>query len=149
MSIRRTILAGIAGAVAIDLYLCVTLPLLHMGTPLGLSQWDASNLLGAAAFRGGLSTAAIGFSMHMCVSIAWAIAFALAAARLRWLREHPLQAGLLFGVLVMGVMSYVVVPLGQATHPSTALAALANTLIAHTLFFGVPVAWVATGNKIS
>ena len=57
------------------LYLSITLPLMHVANGIELSQWDASNLLGSEAFRGGLSTAAIGFGLHLCVSIAWGIVF--------------------------------------------------------------------------
>jgi hypothetical protein len=149
MRIRTAILAGIAGAVLIDLYLSITLPILHLGTPLTLSQWDASNALGRDAFRGGISTAAIGFAMHLCVSIAWGIAFTFAATRIAWIRAHVLPAGFLFGLLVMAVMAFLVVPLGHASHPAPPLIGLINNVIAHTVFFGMPVAWIATNDKMS
>ena len=149
MQIRTAILAGIAGALLIDLYLGITLPLLHAGTPLTLSQWDASNVLGREAFRGGLSTAAIGFAMHLCVSIAWAFAFAFAASRVAWIRAHVLPAGFLFGLFVMAFMMFLVVPLGHAAHPWPPLVGLLNNVAAHTAFFGMPVAWIVANNKMS
>jgi hypothetical protein len=149
MHIRSAIYAGLAGALLIDLYLCITLPLLHMGTPLTLSQWDASNVLGNDAYRGGVSTAAIGFGLHLCVSIAWAIAFAFAASRIAWLRTHALAGGSAFGIVVMLVMAFLVVPLGHANHPLPPLAGFLNNLVGHTVFFGIPVAWIVTSNKIS
>jgi hypothetical protein len=141
--------AGLVGAIGIDLYLSITLPLLHVANGIALSQWDASNLLGNDAFRGGLSTAAIGFGMHLCVSIAWGIIFAFAFSRIAWMRAHPLLAGSIFGAVVMQVMAYVVVPLGHASHPTPTLLQWFNNFIAHTLFFGVPVAWVVARPKIS
>jgi hypothetical protein len=149
VNVRRAILVGVVGAIAIDAYLSITLQLMHVANGVILSQWDASNFLGSAAFRGGLSTAAIGFGMHLCVSVAWGIVFAVAFARIAWVRAHPLLAGLIFGAIVMQVMAYVVVPLGHASHPAPALAAWINNFIAHTLFFGVPVAWVVARPKIS
>lgn len=149
MRIRTAILAGIAGAVSIDLYLSIALPVLHMGTPLTLSQWDASNALGSDAFRGGISTAAIGFAMHLCVSIAWGIAFAFAATRIAWVRSHVLPAGFLFGIFVMAFMALLVVPLGHASHPAPPPIGLLNNVIAHTVFFGMPVAWIVANNKMS
>jgi uncharacterized membrane protein YagU involved in acid resistance len=149
MRIRTAILAGIAGAVLIDLYLSISLPMLHLGTPLTLSQWDASNALGVDAFRGGISTAAIGFAMHLCVSIAWGIAFAFAAARIAWIRAHVLPAGVLFGIFVMAFMAFLVVPLGHASHPVPSPVGLLNNLVAHTAFFGIPVAWIVANNKMS
>jgi hypothetical protein len=149
MRIRTAILAGVAGAIAIDLYLSITLPLMHAGTPLTLSQWDASNFLGDDAYRGGISTAAIGFASHLCVSIAWGFAFTFAASRLAWIRAHAFSAGVLFGLVVMAFMMFLVVPLGHAAHPWPHLAGLLNNVVAHTLFFGVPVALIATNNKMS
>lgn len=149
MKIRTAIFAGVAGAVAIDLYLSITLALMHVANGVTLSQWDASNLLGDEAFRGGLSTAAIGFGLHLCVSVAWGIVFALAYARVDWIRAHAIYAGLIFGAVVMQIMAYVVVPLGHAAHPAPSVAGWLNNFVAHTLFFGVPVAWVVAGRKIS
>jgi hypothetical protein len=149
VNVRRAILAGLVGAIGIDLYLSITLPLLHVANGIQLSQWDASNLLGSDAFRGGLSTAAIGFSVHLCVSIAWGIVFAFAFSRIAWMRANPTIAGLIFGAVVMQVMAYVVVPLGHASHPTPTFLHWFNNFIAHTLFFGVPVAWVVARPKIS
>ena len=149
MNVRRAIFAGVAGAIAIDLYLSITLPLMHVANGITLSQWDASNLLGSDAFRGGLSTAAIGFGIHLCVSVAWGIVFAFAYARIAWIREHALLAGLIFGALVMQVMAYLIVPLGHASHPAPSLSGWMNNFVAHTLFFGVPVAWSVAHPKIS
>jgi hypothetical protein len=149
MRIRTAILAGVVGAIAIDAYLSITLPLMHVANGIQLSQWDASNFLGSEAFRGGLSTAAIGFGVHLCVSVAWGIVFALVYSRIAWVRSHALLSGLIFGAIVMQVMAYAVVPLGHASHPAPALAGWLNNFVAHTLFFGVPVAWVVAHPKIS
>ncbi len=149
MNVRRAIFAGLAGAIAIDAYLSITLTLMHVANGITLSQWDASNFLGAEAFRGGLSTAAIGFGMHVCVSVAWGIVFAVAYSRVPWIRAHALLSGLIFGAIVMQVMAYAVVPLGHASHPPPTLAGWINNFVAHTLFFGVPVAWVVAHPKIS
>ena len=149
MNVRRSILAGLVGAIGIDAYLSITLPLMHVANGIQLSQWDASNLLGSEAFRGGLSTAAIGLGLHLCVSIAWGIIFGFAFSRISWMRSHALLSGLIFGAVVMQVMAYIVVPLGHASHPMPSLAGWLNNFVAHTLFFGVPVAYVVAHPKIS
>jgi hypothetical protein len=41
-------------------------------------------------------------------------------------------------------MHYIVVPLGHAPNNPYTLPGFTNTFIAHTFFFGIPVAWVAT-----
>lgn len=143
--VATTFLAGTLGCVLIDAYLIVTLGwIFHNATALQISQWDASNALGPAAFRGGLPTALLGFAMHYCVSIVWAALYVLAALRARVLLEHPVPSGVVFGIAVMLVMKYVVVPLGHASQPHARPAQLVNQILAHVLAFGIPVALVVT-----
>ena len=81
-------IAGLCGAVLIDLYLAITEPWVAKGvTPLLVMQWDASNALGAAAYRGGWLTAALGTLMHFCVSVIWGVLFVAAALRIRRLKN--------------------------------------------------------------
>jgi len=139
--------AGITGAALIDLYLIIVESfVLKNATPLLVMQWDASNALGIAAYRGGWATAILGTLMHFCVSIAWAAVFVWIATRVRWLTERPVASGALLGVVAMTVMR-AVIHLGHAVvHPFSPLTFLV-ILIAHTLFFGIPVALVTASMR--
>jgi uncharacterized membrane protein YagU involved in acid resistance len=105
-------------------------------------QWDASNAYGPGAFGGGWSMAGIGLLMDIPVALGWS--FAYTAAALRWpaLSRRPLLSGLAFGAIVMLTMHYAVVPLGHADRGADTPIALLNVLVAHTLFFGLPLALV-------
>lgn len=139
------IAAGVAGAIAINAYLIVAeVFVLHGATIAAISQWDASNVLGPAAFDGGGATALLGFGMHLVVSTAWAALFLAIASRAPLVMRHPLASGIVFGAVVMCVMILFVVPLGRAPHGHITLAGWIDRSLAHTLFFGVPVAWVVT-----
>lgn len=141
----RCIVAGIVGAVAINAYLIVAEDfVLHSATVLTISQWDASNLLGLAAFQEGIGSALAGFGMHLIVSTIWAAIFTIVAARYPMLTDHPFASGIVFGAIVMCVMILLVVPLGHAPHGHISTAGWIDRTIAHTLFFGVPVAWVVS-----
>ena len=142
--LKRIALAGLVGAFLIDLYLVVVHAYVFAdASPVVLFDWDASNAVGMIAFKEGTSIIWLGLLLHLCVSMAWAAIFALAATRLRFLRGNPLLAGTAFGIAVMLVMRFLIVPLGGAPQiNATGLALLSNT-IAHTAFFGVPVAWLA------
>lgn len=141
--IRPGIIAGVLGAVAIDLYLIITQScILHVATPVEISQWDASNLLGRAAFFGGLGTALLGFVMNLCVGAVWGIVFALATRRFGVWRVRPILTGIVFGTIAMLAMRYAVVPLGHAHQPNIDALRLTNLWVAHTLGFGIPVAIV-------
>lgn len=141
--VATVVLAGVAGAVAIDFYLIATQSwILHNASAMAISQWDASNVLGAGAFDGGWQTAAAGFGIHCIVSICWATIFAILFWRVPFVRRQPVLAGALFGVVVMFVMRYGVVPLGHAVELRAGPVRMLSLLIAHTLFFGIPVALV-------
>jgi hypothetical protein len=141
--LQEIVTAGAVGAVAINLYLVVSLVwVLHMTTARALWQWDASNLLGAAAFRAGGAVELVGIGLHVAVSVAWATLFALLLGRSEAVARQPIAAGALFGVVVWAVMQFVVVPLGRAPVPKLTAAGIVNGLIAHAVFFGIPVALV-------
>ncbi|MFZ1019121.1 MAG: hypothetical protein WAN39_14780 [Candidatus Cybelea sp.] len=138
-------IAGLCGAVLIDLYLVISEPWVakHV-TALLVMQWDASNALGAAAYNGGWATAALGTLMHFFVSIVWGILFVLAALRFRRLRDHALTAGIVLGVVAMAVMR-LVIHFGHAVvRPFPSPGIFLYILAGHVVFFGIPVALVAT-----
>jgi hypothetical protein len=141
-SVRTAVLAGIVGNVAISIYLSIALPLFFHTAPILLFQWDDSNIVGASAYQGGWGSAALGLFFDFIVAIAWGACFVIAYQALPFVRRSIVTSGLIFGVIVMLTMFYIVVPIGRAQHPSTAIPPLLNSLIAHTLFFGLPVALI-------
>jgi hypothetical protein len=135
--------AGICGALGINLYLAaVEVGIWHVATLEELSQWDASNVLGNAAYEGGWAAASLGFGMHLIVSIAWAASFVYAARRVGWIREKPLRSGTALGLIVLAAMQILVLPLGHAIRPSYSVVKIANLIVAHVVFFGLAVAYV-------
>ena len=84
--------------------------------------------------------AGLGWLMDYVVSLRATI-FALVYLRVPIVRRHALASGLVFGVLVMIVMTYGIVPLGHARRAPNTLMFILNTGLAHTVFFGLPVAW--------
>ncbi|HEX8807153.1 MAG TPA: hypothetical protein VF741_09390, partial [Candidatus Aquilonibacter sp.] len=85
----------------------------------------------------------VGQGAHVVVSLVWGFIFVWLARRFPVLAQQPLICGVIYGLFVMLFMHYVVVPLGHAPLNPYTLVGFTNTFIAHTLFFGVPVALVA------
>jgi hypothetical protein len=139
---RAAVLAGLAGNVTISVYLGIALPLLFHRAPVLLFQWDASNIVGSSAYDGGIGSALLGFFFDCIVSICWAAIFAAVYQTVAPVRRWIALSGLLFGVVVMLVMIDIVVPLGRAQQGAQTGLALLNTLVAHTAFFGLPVALI-------
>ncbi len=144
-TLKTIFIAGVTGAILIDLYLWVTEALImHRATALILFQWDASNLLGPSAFRAGIGVAFFGCLLHLIVSLIWGAIFTFAALQFRFLTRNILVWGVLFGVVVRLVMAHVIVPLGHAAMPPAHGVYLINLYVAHIVFFGIPVAWVVS-----
>jgi hypothetical protein len=135
--IASAAVAGVTGGVLIDAFLAVAN---HM-SPIAIWQFVASGLVGGVAYTS-TSYAVLGFVMHFAISIAWALIYAAAAGPLPALVRRPVLSGLLYGVVVMFGMTMLLAlkHVGPAGVPDALT--LTKSLIAHTVFFGLPVALV-------
>jgi hypothetical protein len=132
----RGLIAGVIGGILIDAFLYVAQVMPAHGTILGLWQFVASTALGPSAFTNP-STAWIGLFMHACTSIAWGIAFSYVAHTRPGVAEHPYISGVVYGIVVMIIMQIVLMVAKSWPTPT-----VQNTLIgliAHGIFFGLPV----------
>ena len=124
--------------------------------PARLLQSIASGLLGAAAFRGGLSTAALGLGIHYTITLFWAALFLFVALRLTFttpsataqptfLTSHAVLCGLIYGAVIYVLMNFVVLPHTRmsARGPHPAPIVLINGVLALLLFMGLPIALIA------
>jgi uncharacterized membrane protein YagU involved in acid resistance len=136
--------AGITGAITIFLYLTISLPLFLHISPLLLYTWDASNALGyqAASHASIPRIIFVGQGMHLLVSLIWGFVYVALLRVVPAMRRWPIAWGFIYGFFVMMFMRFIVVPLGHAPQNPYTLPGFTNTFIAHTLFFGVPVALV-------
>jgi hypothetical protein len=118
-------------------------------TPLRVAQSVASGWLGAAAFRGGYRTAALGLASHFLIAFCAAAAFALVSRRWPWLLAHVYLSGALYGIAVFWFMQLVVLPLSAiAFKQNFSWPAVATGILVHVLCVGLPIAlasrWYAT-----
>jgi uncharacterized membrane protein YagU involved in acid resistance len=103
-------------------------------------EWIASTLVGPVAFTS-TSFIALGLAMHFLISVAFALAYFFVAERSPALRDNPLLWGSVFGLAVYGVMEVVLAVAHAAQPPS--VKGIVISLIAHIVFFGLPIAWYA------
>lgn len=136
------VVAGGLTLATLDLiYACSFWAWLRHVPPMRLLQYIASGALGKAAFEGGIGTALIGAGFHYSIAIVMVLVYFLASRRYRVLVRYPVRYGLPYGLLVWGVMTYVVVPLSQAqTSAKPLMLAFVTNLLMH-LLFGVICAW--------
>ena len=140
--LRTVALAGLAAGTLDILFAFVNN---HAIGPVRVLQAVASGLLGRDAYQGGLGAAATGLAAHFLLAFGFATIYFFLARPMRFPLRYWLQAGIVYGLMVFVVMTYIVVPLSRAAiggPPDLTVAALWKPLLAHTAFFGVPIAFV-------
>lgn len=138
------VLAGGITLATLDLiYACSIWAWLKHVPPTHVLQFIASGALGDAAFEGGNATALLGAGFHYFIATLMVLSYYLVSRRYRALMQHPVRYGLPFGLLLWGVMTYVVVPLSLAQPSAKPLMLAFVTNFLMHLLFGVICAWFA------
>jgi hypothetical protein len=110
--------------------------------PIRIPQSIAAGLLGPAAARsGGWQTAALGTLLHFFIAFSVVFVYYRLSLRVPFLVRHPWRCGALYGVIVYGIMNFVVVPLsasGGGGIPPLPIAV--NGLLIHIFGVGLPAA---------
>jgi hypothetical protein len=116
--------------------------------PTRIFQSVATGLLGRAAYGGGAGTAILGLGLHFVIAACVVIVYHLASRRIPLLREEPLAIGALYGLLVYGVMYFVVQPLSAAGPPNfSSMPGVLNSLFAHVACIGIPTGLLARARE--
>jgi hypothetical protein len=140
-----SVLAGglVAGTLDIT-YACVFWALRGGTPPLRIFQSVAKGVLGPPTFRGGAATAALGLFLHYFIAITMSVTYYLVARRWTALVERPVMFGAAYGLVLYGVMNYVVVPLSLAGGGGSGGALWVSlSILVHALLIGVPIALFA------
>jgi hypothetical protein len=136
----QALVAGIAGAILIDLYLWVTTLLPHHAGIGVIWRFIASTVLGKSALTAP-GSALIGACIHLIVSLGWAGGYAYIATAHPATTQRWLVAGIVYGLVVYTIMQVILLADNNFTYPPTPNAFL-NALVAHAVFFGLPVAYI-------
>lgn len=140
----RVILLGGLVAGTLDLTAACVVSWLRAGVaPMRVMQSVASGLLGAAAYTGGVTSAALGVASHFLIATTWTAIFYLASRRVHYLTESAVLAGLVYGVVVYAFMNFVVIPLSAV--PRRAAPTLSGRVIGLLVIMfciGLPIALI-------
>lgn len=137
-------LAGGLVAGALDIVYACAFWALKAGVPARrIFQSVAAGLLGRASFEGGAATAALGLALHFLIATSMSAAFYLVARRWPLLRRRPVPCGAVYGLILYGVMNYIVVPLSAAGPGSKDPLWIALSIAVHVLLIGIPIALFA------
>lgn len=110
--------------------------------PIRVLQGVAAGLIGReSAIKGGLATAGLGLAIHFFIAFVVATVFYVASRKLVFMTQHPVISGLLYGVIVYGVMYWIVMPLAYPiVHPS--LSRDLTAVCVHLFLIGLPIALI-------
>jgi hypothetical protein len=137
----RFVLTGGVVAGTLDIvYACVFWALKRGVSPHRILQRVAAGWLGEASMTGGWVTAALGFVTQYFIATAMAVTYYLVARRWPALWERPVAYGTAYGLLLYGIMNYVVVPLSNAGTGSKDPLWVGMSIAVHMFFIGLPIA---------
>lgn len=91
----------------------------------------------------GLSPQRIGLVSHYVIATSMAVAYYLVARRWAPLWQRPIPYGTAYGLLLYGIMTYVVVPSSAANPGSKDPLWVGLSILVHMLLIGLPIALFA------
>jgi len=137
------LLGGLVAGTFDITYACTYWYLKRGVLPTRVLQSVGSGLLGDASFTGGGRTAALGLVLHYFIATSMAVTYYLFARRWPDLWQKPWVYGPLYGVLLYGIMNYIVVPLSAANPGSRNLTWVLLSIAVHAFLIGTPCALFA------
>jgi len=133
-------IAGLIGGAFLGAYLIVVTVFIEHATGIaGFFQFIAAGLVGRAIAFGNPNFAWLGLAAHFATSVAWGIGYAYVASRGPNVVERPFAAGILYGLVVYVAMQLMELAANIFVAPDAL--GFYNELVAHALFFGVPIAY--------
>lgn len=139
----RAVLYGGLVAGALDLTYALIANAMRGIDPVRILQSISSGLFGSAAYEHGAATASLGVVLHFLMMFIICGIYYAASRRLSVLTERPILMGLLYGVVVYVVMSFVVLPLSAFPHQvSHAPSSIAIASAAMLFCVGLPIALI-------
>jgi len=132
----------VAGTFDISYAIITWGPVFGKITAAQILQSIASALMGKDAFTGGTPTALIGLAMHYGISLAWTMLYFFIYPHIPLLAKNKWVSGIVYGVVVWGMMTIVIVPLvtGRAWTYNTA--PFLKSIAPMILLFGPSIAFI-------
>jgi hypothetical protein len=122
-----------------DITSAIIIAILRGSTMTRLMQFIASGLLGPSAFQGGAAIVALGLGLHFLIAFSLVAVFYAASQSFVFLRRQAVVSGLVYGLIVFGVMNLIVLPL-SAAKPRHSLSGDLIQIGIHMFVIGLPTA---------
>jgi hypothetical protein len=135
------VLTGGVVAGGLDILYAIVFWAVKRGVPAQrILQSVAAGLLGPASFQGGTASAALGLALQFFIATTMSVTYYVVARRWPLLVQRPASCGLGYGLILYGIMNYVVVPLSAAGKGSRDPLWVTLTILVHMVLIGLPIA---------
>ena len=143
MGLARPIVVGTAIAGTLDLLSAFVFAGMAGTGPIGVLQFVASGPFGDIALQSP-TFALPGAAVHYAIMACMVAAYMAFAPRVPDLFNRPIVAGILYGLLLWGIMYWVVRPLRWPAMPLPhTIKGIAQQLFSHIICVGIPIALTA------
>jgi hypothetical protein len=146
-AISRAIVIATVIAGTLDILSAFAWAILADGTPLGVLTGIGSAIVDREAFANPYVLPAIGLALHFGIMLVMATVYLLAASRISLLNRLAVLSGIGYGLVLWGVMYWVVLPHRWPTlfpvDPRLDPKGFAEDLFSHIVLVGIPIALVA------
>jgi hypothetical protein len=111
----------------------------------GVWKYVAGGYFGKKAFAGGSEMVAYGLLFHFLIATFWATVYYFAFTKISFFTTRKIPGGLLYGIIVWLVMSFVVLPFSNIPEMKfTVVGALKNIVIL-MICIGLPISLITNG----
>jgi hypothetical protein len=138
--VRQAVIAGFVGAVVFDFYVRFTTVLPLHATFTALLQHSASIAIGPIALTSP-NYVWVGVLVDLVLSMGWAGGYAYFAQRQPFVNARWALSGFFYGLIVYVLMLLLQIGAHAFNYPAN-VGVLLNDVLARTVFFGIPVAFV-------
>jgi len=142
--VKAILIGGLVAGTLDITYACIFSYVRRGFMPSRVLQSVASGALGQSAYQGGYKIAAMGLAFHFLFALTFAAVYYLASRGLRFMVDHAIISGMIYGLGIYLVM-YGIVLRFSAIHSTTKPWAypwmvLVPNLLIHMLGIGLPIA---------
>jgi hypothetical protein len=146
-AISRAIIIATVIAGTLDILSAFVYAIMANGTPLGVLSGIGGAIVDREAFANPYILPAIGLALHFGIMLVMATVYLLAASRIPLLNRMPLLSAIGYGLILWGVMYWIVLPQRWPTmfpvDPRLDPKGFAEDLFSHIALVGLPIALVA------
>jgi hypothetical protein len=146
-AIIRAIVIATVIAGTLDILSAFVYAIMAGGTPLGVLSGIGGAIVDRDAFASPYALPAIGLALHFGIMLVMAAVYLLVASRVSLLNRLPVLSGISYGLILWGVMYWIVLPQRWPTmfpvDPRLDPKGFAEDLFSHIMLVGIPIALVA------